>query len=73
MLETDCFGAESDKRIYIDIQDSLGYKEETEKPRRNDSKLNVTTELKAALTKKWDTWFEDIQRVSIFICCKMAA
>lgn len=52
MLETDYFGAESDKRIYIDIQDSLGYKEEIEKPRRNDSKLNVTTELKAALTKK---------------------
>lgn len=52
MLETDYFVAESDKRIYIDIQDSLGYKEEIEKPRRNDSKLNVTTELKAALTKK---------------------
>ena len=34
------------------MQDSLGYTDEIEKPSRNDSKLNVTTELSNPLAKK---------------------
>ena len=40
-----------DKRIYIDLGNSQGYKDEIEKPSRTDSKLFATIELKAALAK----------------------
>ena len=55
LLETDYCGSELDERVYIDLRDSLSYKEEIGKPSRNDSKLNVTIELKAALAKKNET------------------
>ena len=34
------------------LRDSLGYTDETEKPSKNDSKLNVTIELRNLLAKK---------------------
>ena len=43
---------ESDKRVNIDLRDGLGYTEAIEKPSKNNSKLNVRIELKAALAKK---------------------
>ena len=52
LRESDYSGAKSDEKIYIDLQDSLGYTDEIEKPSRNDSKLNVTIELRNPLAKK---------------------
>ena len=52
MLETDYFGSESDEKVYTDLRNNLGYAEKIKTPSRNDSKLNVTIELKAAFTKK---------------------
>ena len=52
LLESDYFGTKSDEKIYIDLRDSLGYTDEIEKPSRNDSKLNVTIELRSPLAKK---------------------
>ena len=52
LLESDYFGTKSDEKIYIDLRDSLGYTDEIEKPSRNDSKLNVTIELRNPLAKK---------------------
>ena len=52
LLESDYFGSRSDEKIYIDLWDSLGYREEIEKPSRNDSKLNVTIELWKSIAKK---------------------
>ena len=43
LLESDYFGTKFDEKIHID---------EIEKPSRNDSKLNVTTELRNPLGKK---------------------
>ena len=51
-FESEFFGNKSNEKVYIDLQDSLGYTDEIEKLSRNDSKLNVTIELKNALTKK---------------------
>ena len=51
LLESDYFGTKSDEKIYIDLRDSLGYTDEIEKPSRNDSKLNVTIELRNPLAK----------------------
>ena len=36
LLKKDYFGNGSDERVYIDIQDSLGYTNEINKPSRND-------------------------------------
>ena len=52
LLESDYFGTKSDQNNYIDLWDSLGYTHEIEKPSRNDSKLNVTIELRNPLAKK---------------------
>ena len=52
LLESDYFGIKPDEKIYIDLRDSLGYTDEIEKPSRNDSKLNVTIELRNPLAKK---------------------
>ena len=52
LLELDYFGANSDEKIYIDLRDSLGYTDEMERLSRNDSKLNVTIELRNPLAKK---------------------
>ena len=52
LLEPDYFGTKSDEKIYIDLRDSLGYTDEIEKPSRNDSKLNVTIELRNPLVKE---------------------
>ena len=58
--ELDYFGNKFDERVYIDLQDSLGYTNEIEKPNRNDSKLTAKIELKNCSG--------DIQAVSTFIC-----
>ena len=50
--KTEYFGDDSDERMYLDLRDSLGYTSEIEKPSRNDSKLTITIETKAALVKK---------------------
>ena len=39
-------------KVYIDLQDSLGYTSEMEKPSQNNSKLTATVELKHALMHK---------------------
>ena len=52
LLKSDYFGAKSDEKIYIDLGDSLGHIDEIEKWSRNDSKLNVTIELRKPLAKK---------------------
>ena len=52
LLESDYFGIKPDEKIYTDLWDSLGYTDEIEKPSRNDSKLNVTIELRNPLAKK---------------------
>ena len=43
-LEKDYFGDSSNKRIYIDLRDSLDHTKEIEKLSRNDSKLILTIE-----------------------------
>ena len=52
LLESDYFNPKSDEKIYIDLRDSLGHIDEIEKPNRNESKLNVTIELRNSLEKK---------------------
>lgn len=51
-MEKKYFANNSDERIYIDLQDSLGYTNEVVKSGRNNSKLTLTIELKSALIKK---------------------
>ena len=46
------FGNNSDKKIYIDLRDSMGYTNEIETPSRNDTKLMVTIETKSLLARK---------------------
>ena len=52
LLESDYFGTKSDEKIYIDLGDSLGYTDRIEKLSKNDSKLNLTIELRNLLAKK---------------------
>ena len=52
LLELDYFGTKSDEKIYIDLKDSLEYSDEVEKPSKNDSKLNLTIELRNLLAEK---------------------
>ena len=52
LLESDCFGTKSDEKIYTDLRDSLGYTDRIEKLSKNDSKLNLTIELRNPLAKK---------------------
>ena len=42
----------SDERVYLDLRASSGYTKEAEKLERNDPKLNLHIQLKAAATKK---------------------
>ena len=42
----------SDDRIYLDLRASSGYMNKAKKLERNDSKINVSIQLKAAATKK---------------------
>ena len=42
----------SDDRIYLDLRASSGYMDKAKKLERNDSKINVSIQLKAAATKK---------------------
>ena len=42
----------SDERVYLDLRASSGYTKEAEKLERNDSKINLHIQLKAAATKK---------------------
>ena len=62
LLESDYFGTKCHKKIYIDLQDSLGYTDKIEKQRRNDSKLNVTIELRNPSAKKWGLEFGEIYK-----------
>ena len=52
LLKSDYFGTNSNEKIYIDLRDSLGYTDKIEKASRNDSKLNVSSELRNPLRKK---------------------
>ena len=52
LLKSDYFDTKSNEKIYFDLQDSLGYTDEIEKPSRNGSKLNATTDSRNALAKK---------------------
>ena len=49
LLKSDYFGARSDEKSYIDLRDSFGYTDKIQKLSRNDSKLNVTIELRNPL------------------------
>ena len=51
-LIKDCFGDDSDEKVYFDFRDTLIYTNEIKKPSSNDSKLTLTIELKSALLKK---------------------
>ena len=42
----------SDNRIYLELRASSGYMNKAKKLERNDSKINVSIQLKAAATKK---------------------
>ena len=42
----------SDERICLDLRASSGYTNEAKKLERNDSKINVSIQLKSAVTKK---------------------
>ena len=64
------FGDNSDERLYIDLKDNLGYTSDIERSSRNDSKLTMTTDMKAALAKKRGFECVVIQTASIFICSK---
>ena len=69
LLKLDYSGTKSDEKTYIDLRNSLGYTDEIEKPSKNDSKLNVTIELRNPFAKKkmrLRVW--DIQTVNTFIC-----
>ena len=46
------FADQSDKGIYTDLRDSLGYTNEIENPHGNDSKLTLTIKFKDCLDKK---------------------
>ena len=52
LVESDYFGTKSNKKIYIDLQDSLRYRDDIEKSSKNDSKLNAIIELINPLAKK---------------------
>ena len=52
LLKSDYFDTKSNEKIYFDLQDSLGYTDEIEKPSRNGSKLNAITSSRNALAKK---------------------
>ena len=52
LLESNYFDTKSDEKIYIVLLDSLGYIDEIEKRCRNDSKSNVTIELRNTLAKR---------------------
>ena len=52
LLESDYFVTKSDEKIYIDLQDSVRYTDEIEKRSRNDSKLNLTVELRGGRKKR---------------------
>ena len=65
LLESDYFGTKSNEKIYTGLWGSLEYTDEIEKPRRNNSNLNVTIELGNPLAKKkWGLEFGDIQTVN---------
>lgn len=66
--EEEHFCDKSDERIYIDLRDSLGYKNEIQKPSRNDSKLTMTINIKNALARKKDLGFGVDEMMSTFIC-----
>ena len=48
----DYWEVRSDERVYLDLRVSSGYTKEHEKLERNDSKINLHMQLKAAATKK---------------------
>ena len=50
--ENEYFADASNERLYIDLRQSHGYTDELEKPSRNDSKITISIETKAALAKK---------------------
>ena len=52
----------------MDLRDSLGYKNEIQKPSRNDSKLTMTINIKNALARKRDLGFGVDEMMSTFIC-----
>ena len=52
LKENEYFDDESDERLYIDLRQSNGYTVQLEKPSRNDLKMTITIQTKAALTKK---------------------
>ena len=50
--EDDYNEVKSDERVYLDLRGSSEYTNEAERLERNDSKISVSIQLKAATTKK---------------------
>ena len=48
----DYWEVRSDERVYLDLRASSGYIQEAEKPKRNNSKINLHIQLKAVITEK---------------------
>ena len=70
--EDDFLGVKSDERLYLDLRASSGYRNEAEKLKRNDSKINLLILLKDAATKKLrlKVWVMMILQVDIpYISC----
>ena len=50
--EDDYNEAKSDERVYLNLRGSSGYTSEAERLERNNSKISISIQLKAATTKK---------------------
>ena len=46
------FANDSDEPINVDLRQAKGYTQELEKPKRNDSKMTITKEIRQSLSKK---------------------
>ena len=70
MPEESAYFIISDEWIYLDLRDSMGYTDEMEKLKRNNSKLILKIELRNPLTKKWGFVTGYRLWVNICICCQ---
>ena len=70
--ENDYNGVRSDERVYLDLQASAGYTFEEEKLEINDSKINLSIELKNSTTKKTEVKGMGLFIRRIFICALAA-
>ena len=70
--ENDYNGVRNDERVYLDLQASAGYISEEEKLEINDSKINLSIELKNSATKKTEVKGLGLFIRRIFLCALAA-